>query len=262
MNKSFIILLVSLLIGMQVLAQDSKITVEITKEIDGEKKTFRGEYENEEQMRADPNYQEFAEQDDSFNFSFNQFGDDSFSQFHSFFNDEGSFNFNFGDDNGAYHFFNDSSFNKLKDWDREEFEARMEELGIDFKKFFDRFDDEEAQTSFYHYSTKKIEIEDINSDEFGKRGRVKDNNKLLLDDLSIQANSSDGKIKVRFSLESEGELGIKVYNVEGKEIFNRYFGRFAGLYSETIDLRNQEEGSYLLEIENDDRRLTKKIIIK
>ena len=47
---------------------DDKIVVEITKEIDGEKQTFKGEYNSTEEMYADPNYQEFAGDDNPFHF--------------------------------------------------------------------------------------------------------------------------------------------------------------------------------------------------
>ncbi|MEM6831375.1 MAG: hypothetical protein AAF551_12745, partial [Bacteroidota bacterium] len=77
---------------------DGKITVEITKEINGEKKTFKGEYENEEQMKADPNYQEFAGDDHDFTFMLDrdsdvklwidQFYDDNHSMFKFRFNDD------------------------------------------------------------------------------------------------------------------------------------------------------------------------------
>ena len=37
-----------------------KIHLKITKEIDGETRVFEGEYDNERQMQADPNYREFV----------------------------------------------------------------------------------------------------------------------------------------------------------------------------------------------------------
>lgn len=244
--------------------KEGKITIQITKEINGEKKTFKGEYENEEQMKADPNYQEFAGEEDEVNF---WFGDKSdFELDLDQVRKQSQAFFSFGDDDEAKIFLKnlkgDSSgsfqFHSFSDEDAQE---HMKDLHIEIEALLQNLHDGEGKSVFV-FSTKKIKVMDVDGDEFGKKGAVTENNKLELEDLSFYPNpSSDGRFKVRFSVPEEDELKIKVFNLDGKEVYNRYFERFGGTYSESMDLSGQDEGIYLLEISQGDKRTTKKIVI-
>ncbi|MEQ9401994.1 MAG: T9SS type A sorting domain-containing protein [Cyclobacteriaceae bacterium] len=254
--------------------KDGKITIEITKEINGEKKTFKGEYENEEQMRADPNYQEFAGDDDSFNMWFGDSDHQDMMLHLDLLKDQAKTKLGF--------WFSDStnSFFKHKDADSEDAniifkllddsaggfsffrgpgEEEMKELHIRLRSLMEGDDNE---SHVYVFSTKKIKVTEVTGDEFGDKGEVSKNSKLELEDLTFYPNpSTNGRFKVRFSVPEENELSIKVFNLEGKEVYNRYFERFGGMYSESIDLSGQSEGIYLLEIRQGSKRLTKKIVI-
>ena len=108
---------------------------------------------------------------------------------------------------------------------------------------------------------KSINISD-DVEEFGKKAEVKPSQKLVLEDLTYFPNPApNGRFKLKFNVEEAAELEIKIYNLEGKAIFNRYFEQFRGQFSETIDLAQQKEGIYMLEITKDGKRLTRKIAI-
>ncbi len=253
--------------------EKSKITVEITKEVNGEKRTFKGEYENAEQMRSDPNYQEFAGEDGGLKLWFDQDGTDTdlllnLDQFNQF---GKSFKFGFGgsglDGFDLFRHFGidstdeSSGFFHLDGDDWEEREESLDKLQEEMRSLMDHLGEGEDSRVFM-FSTKRLKILDVEGDEFGKKGSVSENNLLELDNLSFFPNpSTDGRFKIRFSVPKEDELNIKVFNIEGKEVFNRYFERFGGLYSETLDLSGQKEGMYLLEISQSKQRLTKKIMI-
>lgn len=253
---------------------EGKIVIEITKEVNGEKKTFKGEYNSTEEMRADPQYQEFAGEEQDFNFWFdNDNRADIFLHLDELKNHHGSA-FRFfhqgdedSDDNNRFFFKNFDSnsssgfFNfHLDGMDIEEYQEKMKELGIDMEMLFEGLDD--GNKSFAQaFVIKRIKITDVD-EEFGKKGKVDESNVLELDDLVFFPNpSSNGRVKVRFKLPEEGELSIKVSNLEGKEVFSRYFERFGGTYSEMIDLSGQKDGIYLLEIGQGKKRVTKKIVI-
>lgn len=251
--------------GMLAVAQDDdqKIVVEITKEIDGEKKTFKGEYDSPEEMRADPHYQEFAGEDDN-TFWFDADDDDIvvhlgqikdmqknvFRFFDSEDGDNGFF-FHFDDDESKVFDFD------LSDFDSEEFAERMEELGVGISKSFEYSRSNNSDKNAFE--SKRIRVSDV-EDEFGKRGKVSNKALLKLEDLSFSP-SYNGKLKIRFETPVEDELSIKVSNLDDKDIFSRYFESYSGLYSETIDLSGQKEGIYLLEIILGDKKLTRKVII-
>lgn len=254
-------------------ADDGKIVIEITKEVNGEKKTFKGEYNSKEEMMADQNYQEFADDEQNFNFWFNdedaadihiqldQLKNQHSSAFKFFHSDDDS------DDNTFFfkHFDGDSADGflniQLDGMNMEEYKKKLKELGIDMEMLFDKLNDSDGSTHVKVFTFKQVRILDV-ADEFGKKGKVAESNVLELDDLAFFPNPSpNGRFKVRFKLPEEGELSIKVSNLEGKEVFSRYFERFGGTYSEMIDLSGQKEGIYLLEIGQGKKRVTKKIVI-
>ncbi len=265
------LLVIGFLVGNAQDEKEGKITVEITKEINGEKRTFKGEYENIEQMKADPNYQEFAGGDEGFSFWFDRDGDDDvFLKLDQFDQFGKSFQFGFSPGSQGFnmfkHFDTDSSDQSSRffhfdgdDW--EGHEERIEKLQNQMQDLLERLGDEE-DSRVSTFESKRIKVTDVEGDEFGKKGKVNESNLLLLEDLSFYPNpSSDGGFKVRFRVPEEDELNIKVFNLEGKEVFNRYFERFGGLYSESLDLSGQKEGIYLLEISQGKDRLTRKIVI-
>ncbi|MEP0984497.1 T9SS type A sorting domain-containing protein [Ekhidna sp.] len=272
-TKSLILMLVMALSGSAMAQKndDGKIIVEITKDINGEKKTFKGEYNSTEEMHADPNYRKFAGDQEDFNFWFgDNDGDDVFLHLDQMRDHNKSFFKFFGDDEDDENFFfrsidGDSIegfFNlQLDDMDIEEYKEHMKSLGVELDEMLNRFKHSNGKRHVRVIELKRIKISDVD-DEFGKKGKVDNGNLLQLEDLSFYPNpSSNGRFKVRFNVMDEGELSIKVSSLEGKEVFSRYFERFGGQYSEMIDLSGQKEGIYLLEISQGRKRLTKKIVI-
>ncbi len=269
--------------------KDKKITIQITKEVDGETKTFKGEYRNEEEMRSDPAFQEFAG-DDTNVFFFNGEGDeDRFIELRS---GQGAraFSFNFDDDDfphrmlrnfhhgqggpRAFFFGDEDSVIDLRGWNSEEFEAELEEK---MKELEEKLQDLDKDLQEDIMDALK-EIESIHSekgfpkrihrggisigevdDEFGKRGKVDSKNKLELDDNYMIMGK---RLTLRFRTPEEGELSVTVSNENGKDIYNRYFESFGGTFSDQIDFSSYSDGKYLLEIDLDGKRLTKKIVIE
>ncbi len=251
------------------LAQSSNgnIKVKITQEINGETKTFEGEYENEEQMKADPNYQEFIGSNPNFKFHFD---DEADPMGNGFF-------FQLPDNGEPMIFPLDSTF-VFKSMELEEFEKQMEAFRNQsgFSPFAPGFSwsfsdslDEETDAMIMAFGShnghvrvlKKVEVKDVEGSEFGKKGTVTKTEQLQLSDLSFYPNPSNGRFTLRFKVPEQGELAIKIYSVEGKEVFSRFFDQFGGIFSEALDLTEQGQGIYLLEIRLDGGRLTKKIVV-
>lgn len=252
-----------------VLAQNTNgnIKVKITQEINGETKTFEGEYENEEQMKSDPNYQEFTGTNPNFRFHFNDDVDPMGSGFF----------FQLPDNSEPMIFPFDSTF-VFGSMEPEEFEKQMEELrnlhgfapfAPGFSWTFSDSLDEEVDAMIQAFGStngqvrvlRRVEVKDVEGAEFGKKGAVAKTEQLQLNDLNFYPNPSNGRFTLRFKVPEQGELAIKIYNVEGKEVFSRFFDQFGGTFSEAIDLTEQGQGIYLLEIRLDNGRLTKKIVV-
>ncbi len=282
------------LLGLYSVAQEKKeqVKVIITKDVDGEAKTFEKSYDSEDDMRADKELDEFMGEDQSFWFSSSEEGRKSIELMRDEMGKR-SFFFEIDEDGEApnnYRFFADSGafdFSGLDDLEERlpELMEKLEELnGMAFS-----FSDEEGQFQWNSQSEgseqilkrfqqrveegdnlskkmeliviKKVKISD-DVEEFGKKGQVKPSEKLILEDLSYYPNpTADGNFRLKFKTPTDGELSVKIYNIDGKEVFTRYFEKYSGVYSERIDLTQQKEGIYLLEITQEGKRLTRKIIV-
>jgi len=269
--------------------EDSKIKVKITKEVDGKKMTFEKEYANGEEMRSDEEYREFAGDADDFAFHFDMDGmHEKMIELHE---DGGAraFSFSFDDDDfpkkhmkrlqlhgggqNAFWFGDDDAVIDMRgigfeDYE-EELEEKMEELeeklkGLDKSLREDIMESleeiQEMNSGIFPRRIKRggISIQDT-GDDFGKRGKVEEKNKLDADDMNFMIMNK--RLTLRFGVKEAGELSVKISKEDGKEIYNRYFEKFGGMFSDHIDFSEYSEGNYLLEIAKDKKRLTKKIVI-
>ncbi|WP_258102870.1 T9SS type A sorting domain-containing protein [Marinoscillum sp. MHG1-6] len=273
-SKTILSLTLSILFVSMALAQESdskgKIKIEITREIDGETKTFKGEYENEEQMRNDPRLKEFTEGDEML-FHFSQANDPKPDiGIHRFIGPNGQM---LSLSNSLK--FNMDSMMALNDDHFKQFETQLKKLEeslsqIDFNfEWADSLEDHiQKNMMLFHFdealapNDRKVEILDLDGDEFGKKGNVKKDNALELEMLDFYPNPSFGRFTLKFKVPDQGELSVKIYNLSGQEVFSRFFDQFGGTFSETIDLTNQQEGLYLLEVMYDGKRLTRKIVVE
>lgn len=238
--------------------KEGKITIKITKEIDGEEKTFEREYDSQEAMWNDPEYHMFIGKDRK------------------------TFIFGFPDDEDVlielkklgeefrYDFDIDQDFILDADSMSKELQKHLDELKNEFEGIiihkendepfmWHSFDGDHVKIIEIH---KHVVIEDIEGDELGKRGFVSKKDQLNLENLDFYPNPSKGRLKLKFTLPEEGPLDIKVFDLDGKEVYSRSFAFFGGTYNEYLDLTGQNEGMYLLEISSGKKRLTKKIIIE
>ncbi len=297
MNKIFRTLMIAVIaVGTACTSQaqndkDKKITIQITKQVDGEMKTFKGEYASEEEMRADPAYQEFAGDDDNVFFFGGEGDHDSFIQLHrghggnafSFSMDDDDFlphnfmkNFKFRNGNGSAFFFgDDDSIFGPNHWNSEEYEEELQEKMEDLEEKLKDLDEDlredimesmkEMQEMHSSMGLPKrikrniISISDVD-DDFGKKGKVSKDEKLELDDLNFMVMRN--RLNLRFRVKDEGELTVKISNENGKDIYNRYYESYGGTFSDMIDFSKYSEGKYLLEIQLDKKRLTKKVVIE
>lgn len=269
---------------------DKKIKIRISKEVDGETRTFEGEYASEDEMRDDPAYREFAGDDNEFSvwfdgdegmdrviqlhrgsgnsFSFSMDDDDFFPR-----NFKKNFRFHHGGPN-SFFFGDDDAIIDLRGFDSEEFE---EELKEKMEALQEKLKDLDKDLQEQIMSSMK-EIEELHSsmgmprrihrggisisdveDEFGKRGKVAGSEELELDDLDFMVMRN--RLTVRFKVKDESDLSVKISNEDGKDIYSRFFDSFGGTFSDSIDFSRYEDGNYLLEIQKGKKRLTKKIVI-
>lgn len=292
--------LLMVLLGLYSSAQDVKdqVKVRITKEVDGESRTFEKTYASDAEMRADEEFKTFMGDDARVDFWLSDDArgtrlDERGNHFYFELDEDGDHSRHFRmihpGDSGVKQF----------EFHMDMLAEQMKEMETELQDHFKKLDDEHVMVYSFgdeggtfdwqfpdslaedirlkveklmrehgehsrHMEVviiKKVSIsEEVG--EFGKKAQVKASNQLELTDLSYYPNPApDGRFKLRFNTPSEGELSVKIFNLDGKEVFNRYFERYSGLFSETIDLSRQKEGVYLLEIQQDGKRLTRKVVV-
>ena len=86
--------------------------------------------------------------------------------------------------------------------------------------------------------------------------------KLSINKLKFSPNPNDGKSDLSFKLNKKEPVLIKVFDIQGKEVYSEIVADFDGKYSNNIDISNNGEGIYILQIVQDEKASTSKIVIK
>ena len=81
------------------------------------------------------------------------------------------------------------------------------------------------------------------------------------DNFSIFPNPNDGNFTVKFNSNSGNDINIAVYDIRGRSIFNNLYHN-NGLFEQTLQLDKVQSGIYLVNIQDGDKKITKKIVIE
>jgi hypothetical protein len=116
-------------------------------------------------------------------------------------------------------------------------------------------------TKNYTVIIKEIDNEDIKSKKSEKQ-KTSVAKILKLSDFSVSPNPTNGIVNLKFSSDFKDAVKITVINLEGKKVFSEKIKNFDGKYNKDIDLSKEESGTYFINILQDNKQLTKKIILK
>jgi len=86
--------------------------------------------------------------------------------------------------------------------------------------------------------------------------------KLELDDLNFHPNPNDGKFKLSFETPEKGNTNIRIFDVNGKEVYSEKINNFNGRYENTIDISENKKGTYFLHIQQGKKVSTRKIVLE
>lgn len=86
-------------------------------------------------------------------------------------------------------------------------------------------------------------------------------NNLSIKKLTIAPNSNMGMFELTFELPSKGNTAINIYNTDGRNIYNYDLGSFSGAFEDQIDIAQNGEGTYFLQVQQDNKSIVKKIIL-
>lgn len=89
-----------------------------------------------------------------------------------------------------------------------------------------------------------------------------DKKELSIDQLKFSPNPNEGKFDLSFKLDKKQAVQIKIFDVQGKEVYSEKVSEFDGKYNNNIDISENGEGIYILQIIQGKKASTNKIVIK
>jgi hypothetical protein len=124
--------------------------------------------------------------------------------------------------------------------------------------------DEGAANMMYERSDIIIEIDNvspadvaaINQDET----KIKTDNNLEMSSVAFFPNPSNGQFNLKVELPQQGDFLIQVFNSQGAIVFEETKGNFSGNYAQTLDLSTYPDGTYYLQLLQNGKSYTKKLV--
>lgn len=91
---------------------------------------------------------------------------------------------------------------------------------------------------------------------------IEKSNQLQLSSIEISPNPNSGTFNVKFELPNKGDATLTVRSPEGKTIYRETLKSFAGKYDKEISLGIQSAGLYYIELQQNKKTATKKLLIE
>ena len=177
----------------------------------------------------------------------------------------GGLNFNFECDKNAFN--------------SEEFEESMERLGQELEEKlkglegleelenmeFDFDFDFNSDHPFTESMTVIVLVEELTQEECDKvnenaEHRISPNNNLELNEVNFFPNPNDGLFNLNFITPNAGDLTVNIYDQNGRTVYKEMLAEFEGEYTNRIDISERADGTYYLQIIQNNQSYNKKIL--
>ena len=241
--------------------KDGEISISITKEVNGVKKTFEKTYSSVEEMKSDKEYKEFSGDDD---ITWMSIGDDSEKEIVVKIDSKGGGAFTIattGDEDIQVMNLNDLT-EDLADVEVEikrVMESIDQESFTQIQKIVKTVDHEEDILIATGNSKMNISISEVNKSDFGKNALTSKDEQLENKNLKLKIFSD--QLIVKLPVDEEVDVKINLKDKSGEDLFFSRVLEAENDISQVIDLSQYQSGDYLLEVKMGDKRLTRKISI-
>jgi len=161
-----------------------------------------------------------------------------------------------------------------------EFDVNEEDLELQMEKLLEQLSQQEQQIDEQQQAIEErlqrlrenresieivIEIADISkeeADQVNKKAspKLSTSNDLNLDRISFFPNPSAGLVNLNFTTTQTGEITISLFDGNGSTLFFEQLKNFSGEYNNQIDLNNQPNGTYYLQILQNGKAYSKKLV--
>lgn len=85
---------------------------------------------------------------------------------------------------------------------------------------------------------------------------------LNVENLRFGPNPSSGQFGLSFNMKESSPVQIRIYDIQGKEVFNENVKQFNGAYNNNIDISENGKGTYVLQIMQGNKTKTRKVVVK
>lgn len=85
---------------------------------------------------------------------------------------------------------------------------------------------------------------------------------LEIKDISFYPNPSDGRFNLEIETTSRGPLQVKIVSPTGNVVYNKTDSSGESSYNFNIDISDEKEGLYILQVIQNNKTLTKRVIIE
>jgi subtilisin-like proprotein convertase family protein len=86
-------------------------------------------------------------------------------------------------------------------------------------------------------------------------------NQNIFENFALYPNPNNGNFTVQFNSSSDNSILIGVHDIRGREVFSKSYIN-NGFFNEKLQLDNLQSGVYLINIQDGDKKITKKIVIE
>jgi subtilisin-like proprotein convertase family protein len=87
------------------------------------------------------------------------------------------------------------------------------------------------------------------------------NNIVNFENFALYPNPNDGSFNIKFNSNSTNDINIAVFDMRGRSIFNKVYQN-NGVFEQTLQLDNVQSGIYLVNIQDGDKKIVKKIVVE
>ncbi len=173
--------------------------------------------------------------------------------------------FNFKNDNGRF-FFNGQEMNDI-DSLRDALKDKFGNMMFDFD--FGDMDDEAFSTFRFNrddddvkvISRVKVFVRSAKDEDKAAVG-TNDMEGLELRDINFYPNPSDGRFDVELETGSDSAIQVSIVDPDGNEVYNRTGMPKEGRYDFRVDLSDEQKGIYIMKVIQNNKALTKRVIIE
>ena len=95
-----------------------------------------------------------------------------------------------------------------------------------------------------------------------EKAGVNNKNLLALDDFHFAPNPGSKQFDISFSSQEKGRVEVKIFDINGKEIYSETAKDFPGIYRKSVDLSGKTSGVYLLVISQNGKSFCRKIAVQ